>query len=489
VYHDVLTRVQYNANAFVFGVGPVVYPRDQANLSLNWFRGNHDVKAGVDWQDVAWDVSAKRFPWIFGRGYNPNLPGGFAQPIFIRYYLDPTALGGSRATAEALSFFVRDRFTVGDRWTFNIGLRLDDQKHLTDAGKATIDSSDVAPRLSAAYDVRGDSRLLLTASAGRYVSFPGLQYTTTFNEVPTANAAYTQFGWNPVAQDFNRPQGSVLPGAQEIIPVEPALKDEFTLGAEWAFRPNWVAKLRLLYWDQPDLHVVTDQFDEQGDVFTLWERPPGAKSERQSATISVRRRFRDNWFGSASYSYSETSGSCYVRVFPGMDCYDAYGNFRTAVENEGGVPLSMVNRDGRFKMDRPHVIRLLGSYLFTLGHGHSVQLGGVYRFQSGMAYEHIQNRTVTSVSGVTGTVNEYLEPAGSRRLDDFQSLDLTATWRFPLFKGLHGDLRAEIFNVTNEQVRTIVQDTLRATLDPELGLTTGIVQGPRSYRFVVGLTF
>jgi hypothetical protein len=493
-YHDLIGHLQYNASSFTWGVGPTDFPRDQANLSLNWFTGTHDIKAGLDWQDVEYRINSAVNPIAMGRGYNPDLPGGFTLPIFKRVYLSPQEFGGSISTAESFALFVRDRFTLADRWTFNLGLRVDMQEHATDTGKPTVDSTDYSPRIAVAYDVRGDSTLLVTASLGRYVEFPGMQFTSQFNEIPAARSAYDQYRWNRTTQAYDVGPTMVRPSAQDIIQGSPNKKDELTLGAEWAFRPNWVAKLKLLYWEQPDLKSVTDQFDSDGNLIRQWGSAPGAKAERQSATVIVRRRFRDNWFVSASYAYSRTEGSCYMGVLPGFNCLDNYGELLDARDPATGEPFgtppSIVNRDGKLLVDRPHVFRTIGSYLFQLGRSHSIMVGGTFRFQSGRAFEHVQTTDVVSSSGVASTSTEYLEQAGSRRLEDYWQLDLNATWRFRITGQLEGYARIDAYNITNEQEVTRLSPTRRFFPDdPLIGVTTGNIQVPRRYRALVGLSF
>ena len=79
-YQDQLTRLYCNGIALRLGLGNVSFPRDQANVSVNWFMGNHDIKAGIDYQKVGWQSDQTANPRVIGRGYNPDAPGGFGQP-------------------------------------------------------------------------------------------------------------------------------------------------------------------------------------------------------------------------------------------------------------------------------------------------------------------------------------------------------------------------------------------------------------------------
>ena len=66
--------------------------------------------------------------------------------------------GVIETNSEALAAFVQDRITVGDHWSFNAGLRYEDQSHDNDIGQELVQSSDLAPRLAVTYDVGGDGQ-------------------------------------------------------------------------------------------------------------------------------------------------------------------------------------------------------------------------------------------------------------------------------------------------------------------------------------------
>ena len=73
-------------------------------------------------------------------------------------------------TSPPTRSFVNDRWQLGDKWAFNIGLRWDENDG-QDAGGATVVSDDkLSPRFSLTYDVKGDGDLLVNASAGTYVA-------------------------------------------------------------------------------------------------------------------------------------------------------------------------------------------------------------------------------------------------------------------------------------------------------------------------------
>jgi hypothetical protein len=486
----------YNGVALTLGPGEVTYPRDQANVSLNWFKGNHDLKFGVDYQDTRWFVDSKSLPAVMGFGYSENLPGGFAVPLFHRIYTGPADIGGVENKSETWGLFVRDRFTVGDHWTFNLGLRLDDQSHYNDAGTEIFASTDLAPRASAVYDLRGDSTLLVTASAGRYVGWVQMEMIQGFNETPQGRNEYDQYGWNRVTQDYDRYQGHVTVAANIAgNTIEPATMDQYTLGIEWAFHPDWAFKANALYYDQTGEYSYEEQIvqiDGEDAVAQVYENNPDASVERTSLTFQVRRRFKKGWTTTASYTWSDTAGTCFSSGI-GRGCLFGLSRLRAVTNPETGVPWTVENRDGDLFNGLTHVFKLRGNYLFRLGSGHSINLGGLFRYQSGRKWNTAETLTILPNEEYptlpTETATHFTEQAGSRELGSINQLDLNASWQFPIFKSLEGSLLVEVANVTDEQGQGSIGAAGMLAANPEVGLTTAMVQNPRTYRALATLRF
>ena len=64
--------------------------------------------------------------------------------------------------------YIRDRFTIGDHWTFNLGLRAENQEAWNDVRRQVVDDTYVDPRINITYDVKGDGALLLNTTYGQY---------------------------------------------------------------------------------------------------------------------------------------------------------------------------------------------------------------------------------------------------------------------------------------------------------------------------------
>jgi hypothetical protein len=96
----------------------------------------------------------------------------------------------------------------------------------------------------------------------------------------------------------------------------------------------------------------------------------------------------------------------------------------------------------------------------------------------------------------------YMEPRGSRRIDDYKQLDLNLQWSFPIAGQFNGFIRGEILNITDEQVQTGIAGMAEScnwptddiegggcTATPVPAPTGANYQIPRRVRLQVGFNF
>ena len=226
----------HNGWIFQDGYGLNEFPREQFNIAATQFVGNnHEFKYGLDLQrgQVGPERAAAEHPDGLRLPFSALLT---AQPTTaLAFAADPTAerrrhalLPGRlqqrtacrcrtrRPTGKNYGAYVRDRITVGDQWTFNVGLRAEQQNLANDTGRDVIDQLTFSPRFNAVYDVKGDGRQLVTFNTGRFfVQTP--QYL--------ANSAL-QEGWNGAsnAYDLFLHSNSFQPGLRRGCP--PAVRPE-----------------------------------------------------------------------------------------------------------------------------------------------------------------------------------------------------------------------------------------------------------------------
>jgi hypothetical protein len=297
------TTLLYNGIGLPLGVGYTTFPRDQYNGSVNWFMGNHDFKAGIDYQELSWDLGGVTPPFCRGRGYSETAPGGYTSNIsgtvaFCQFFPNKaTWMQGYGPTSfgqENGAVFLRDRFTV-DKWVFNLGLRVDDQIHRNDVGTEVLSSTDVVPRASASYDYWGNGKLLLVGTVGRYVSHVEQAWTTNFNANGTGRSQFEQYNWNRATGDYDiltRTVGGATPLA--IVSVDPPVKDEITVGTDWQFHPDWALKVRAIGWERKG--ATREEFPRMG--ISAPPGTPAAASTSPTPSTAEARRPVDSWLRS-----------------------------------------------------------------------------------------------------------------------------------------------------------------------------------------------
>ncbi len=111
------------------------------------------------------------------------------------------------------------------------------------------------------------------------------------------------------------------------------------------------------------------------------------------------------------------------------------------------------NRDGILRGDKPHMFKLSGFYEFPW----KGRLGAYALYQSGEPWEMWSYLPYSNLTRSRSDTSRYAEPAGSRRSDDQYKLDLSYTQAFEIWDGRAIELRADLFNVFDNQIGYNIQ--------------------------------
>jgi hypothetical protein len=117
-------------------------------------------------------------------------------------------------------------------------------------------------------------------------------------------------------------------------------------------------------------------------------------------------------------------------------------NTSSFIQDAPGTNVEDPNRFGPLFEDRPHVLKLFGSYAVTS----RLSASGFLRVQSGTPW----NARARDWAGV---VLNYLEPAGTHRNPVWANFDLMAAYRLPLDLRTNVSVEARLLNVFNNQTR------------------------------------
>lgn len=253
----------------------------QVVYASSLFARRHSVKFGADVMDTEFDYYL--FTGRTGTYTFRDLPNFLAG----RYATYTQQFGDPRIQRHHtyLSGYVQDSWSATDRLTVNYGLRYDLEIHPKYKGRSFgHDDNNVGPRVSLSYDLTGERRRFLKASAGLYYDRLFLNLSTqpfyNFKEDPQLFSATWQFGQlgaPSYPNNFSELPANAPRGIRDVWLFPDPLKTpasvqvvgiyESALGATWAFSAT------VLYtrtWDQVFRLDRNLSFDE---ALHRWVRP------------------------------------------------------------------------------------------------------------------------------------------------------------------------------------------------------------------------
>ena len=476
-------------------------PRQQINAYATIFAGdNHELRVGAERHVMGLDTRNWPEREYSGRGFGYGLPGGFATPETATIYAPPDG-GLFRRESELNTLFIQDRIDIGDKWVLTAGLRLEGQSMNNNIGQQVNDYDELAPRLSVVYDVNADGKLLVRATAGRYLNLFNMSLTQNFDQGSNGTNTRMVFDWNPLTNDYDILGSSIVAsaGREATRNLAPEYSDAYSIGVDWQFNRNWVAKAMYTVSENDNIWDTSIQFDAAGNrVFALanWTQAEvdrlsamhgvpsrlGLTREHEGIILELNRNFRNNWTLRANLYVGEASGT---EDFE--DAIEAIGG----LGSDGSSDVNSRNRGNRpigNNSEFPEIFNVLAAKRWPIGE-HTLTTGAHYRTRTGRLWERQRNVFVTHpLSGQRERVVEFLDPQASRQLDTATELNLNASWIFPPINGKYEiKVGAELANALNDDAQLFV--------NPVSGRPTGrgggdiAYQRPSEYRFNVGLSF
>jgi len=484
--------------------------RTSTSGTVSWYKpdvlfGNHDLKAGVLWS--ASDISRIWDNRRTNTGQTPNLTSGNYYLIFrngapFQFQALNTPVHPYNQD-HYLGIFVKDGWTIRRRLTANLGLRFSRDNGFVppqcrEAGDWPFTPAQCfnkvqlkifnsfAPRMAASYDVTGDGK---TVVKGGWARFDHMREITP--EVDNLNPntfTQTTFTWRDLNGNNNYDPGEVnldpngpdfisISGTSAAIPSpnekQPKV-DEFSISIErelvrnMAIRATWIYSrnfnaYRLAGVERPyesynipitnpdpgpDGRVGTA--DDPGTSVTYYEYAaalgglrnsdttlvnPGSANDHsyKSYEIAASKRLAENWQFNASYS-STTSNIPFGSL---MSVPTAGGNLPG-----GTLPLTPNAEIFTADYTREWLGKLSGAYIFPKGFLGSVN----FEHRSGIPFaRQVQFSGGKQIPNIVLNV----EPIGTRRLPNLNTLDLRGAKTFNLKQGRKAEARVNIFNALN----------------------------------------
>lgn len=485
-------------------------PREQGDLVVDTLlrrgRLEHELSFGLHFQDTE---SASRLDVAGANGIDRALGIPFAGQLYIDFDLraqclllgqclpfdpateafQPVSLFNfwqrpERGTHErTLAFHLSDTL-VAERWVVDLGMRWEAVEGEDQDGQILVEDEDIAPRLAVTYDPKGNGETVLSFAWGRYLE-PFLQQFLDGFGRPEPLSGFTEYERRSQVGgiDCSRVDPSLLdspcwqPVAAvplfPILPTGPQRRLERSRVNEWVigYERQVTRELGLsLHWverEWSDLWNAVARLDAIGDPVLEVRNLDEAERSYRALQVLLQKRFANRWQLLGSYTWSETEGN-----FFRSDGLGDLADFSQVVET------NVVNRLGPAPYDRPHQFGLFTTIRFPRGRSQWT-LGSALRYRDGVPWE---------VRRLEEAGVRFLEPRGARRLGGVFQWDLAATWDLRMASQLELELKAEVFNLSDEQ-QQLAAETLIDTGLVGLPRTVDDLQTPRTWRFTLGLRF
>ncbi|HEX7185202.1 MAG TPA: carboxypeptidase regulatory-like domain-containing protein [Thermoanaerobaculia bacterium] len=413
----------------------------------SWFGQSHDLRAGMTYNEDTERLERR------ANGWGAITWSASTQRFTARYISEQAPHTGR---GKAYGIFLQDQFSVGDRTTITAGLLVNKDEYYGEAlgstpgtkRKAKLLTFDwdqqIQPRLGVSFMPNLDLGDKIYAAYGRYYNTENksLERAASPTRIFTTTATFDAAG-NLVSE---APQASTQ--TKTIDPgLDPQYTDEILVGYARPLGPTWSTEVFGMYREVGDI-MEDISADGLGNGPFRVAQLDDAYREYTAFTLMVNRLPFDDRFMrlaiSASYTWSRLEGNWDID----------YANslfYNSSILQDGPGVLITDNRDGILRGDRTHVAKIFA----TISPIERMRVGSYVRYQSGGAWEA---RGLPS-SNVSSSFHRYLEPAGSRRMEDWLNVDLLTSYEFPLGPiGL--ELEGRILNVFDEQVALEVDDRL-----------------------------
>ncbi len=483
-----LTTENAGSHDFTFGYD---------NFSDIRFSVNH--QSGSDFQVWADDIVIDGSNNIF-----PVFSGGATWVV----WWPPFGLDIAQDTDfETRSFYANDSWQLNDKWSFNIGVRYDENNGVDSSGALVSDDSNISPRLGLSYDVKGDGDLVINASFGTYVaalantgnvadgassggalggffstySGPQVNVGCAANPascVTTDVALQTLFNWYFAAggtQDVNdilsgvaNPPNlfySCIPGQTSVIRngLNSPSTTEFTIGATKRLGSKGLVRADVVLREWDDFYSSRNTPGDQAfgaDVSEIGNFG-GNVLERDyiGVLVSSRYRFTDRFTLAGNYTWSESEGNVNGETGGSGPISTDPNQYREYKDPAWNLPV------GPLLNDQTHKLRIWAVYDILDNERHSLNVSILENFFSGTPYSAAGDVDSSgSINGVPFVVNPgyaqpptnttyFFSPRGAFKTDDVTRTDvaLNYTFRWNLFgKSFEIFAQPEIINLFDE---------------------------------------
>jgi len=446
----------------------------------------------------------------------------------INYNRDVVVQSGAQPfRSEGTTYYVQDSWQW-NKWAVNAGVRVESWEHFNSAGDSIYTfEKEYAPRVSVAYDLKGDGRHRLSAYYGRYYD-PIRNNMTNFAGTVTGRIIEEQLWVGGDWATFRVRGGPSVPDAIFAPTTQTPYTDELMvgykadLGQNMSIEANYIMRetrdiledydMALYAFDSSGTEHYSDGCDAAGcinDPDSLWlgtgyfgfgnSVPPsnfviatlaGGERNWDGVELIFRKRYSNNWQLLASYSRNDAEGSSNS---------DSNADFQGDVlfldpraPNQFGTQPGLIE----------NLFKVAGSYRWDNG----LEIGGQFRWADGVKTSRtwrIFNRnlpcrvaqgscetTSQPAFQFAGQTARWIAPGTIGTLDNpsYGVLDARLAYELPVGDFGNVDFFVDVFNVLDNQDSIRDQDIVAGNGGVAFGEGLEFVQ-PRRYYLGARLRF
>jgi hypothetical protein len=446
-----------------------------SHFADDFLGGSHDFKFGVQYASGGGDYTIGYNDYIYTNGDVPAY--GYTQL--------PYKENGHMTTVGT---FLDDTFRVNKQLTLNLGVRFDHSVADLPGGPELdregnpigsdipgVDGvftwNSVSPRLGFAWKMTSDGKNVLKGHYGKYYR---AIITGEFDDIsPTISPRYYFSGTYDAA---GRPENAELFSDNSNLAIDPDYKnpttDQYILGYERELAKNLGLQLNYIhkrgrdyggYRETAGVYEQTVYRDDQGadatgadipvqrlvsdpaDRLFFLTNPDGLYTRYNGLSVGISKRMANNWQLTTSLVLSRSEG----RI--GSSGQGNNANQTTGAGSFGRNPNDFVNTDGRLIADRPVTFKTQLVYSFPAG----FLVGLNFTHQTGRPWARTV-RIPEDLGIPTTLLAERID--GSRRLPDWNLLDVNVTKDFTLSGRAKLGVFGYLLNATNSDIYEDVLD-------------------------------
>jgi hypothetical protein len=379
---------------------------------------------------------------------------------------NPIALSSVTSHFKTNSVFLNDKWRLNANWSFNVGVRWDENDGTDEQGNAVIKDSKISPRLGLAWDAKGDGSLLFNAAYSTYVmsvanSIANSQsaaarpatYTWTYTG-PAVNAAAPYLSTEAVLEQFwawfesiggtsntNYRSNPSIPGVNVVVDPNMASPDvtEWALGATKRLGARGLVRADLIHREYNDFYAdrvdmttgsVQPPYGSRVDL-TVTTNDDSGRMKRKYDGIQLQGQYRqDTLYVGGFYTLSWTKGNIVgenTGSGPITSAVLSYPEYRAFEQWEP---------EGYLSADQRHRVRAWVSWDAIATKSQRLNLTLLQSYASGVPYG--ANGAVDSRPYVTNpgyqrpptTVGYWYTDRDAYRTDSITSTDLALNYSF-----------------------------------------------------------